>query len=318
MSQESVSDSEEDNAHASEAAPLDEYDDMPDLLEDVEPAPPGPNSQVDNSMSLPRDEVYRLAMLLAQGGVSDAPAVHIMFNREGRSDVAVFLSHCPWSNFPYTEEESVRVSRAYSSSWVTVEPSLLSQIAWFTRETGWSEFIPDQHAVVLAEALFPSLCACYDRELEARVQIDAYTHMIGIGVAVRCSSMASMVSYHTLESRWPSPSEWRHYTDRSLSFDRDAFRYHDDDRVQVVRPVEGYDLIARFITSYQGRTGEMCPMCFEIVSEGQQVVVIPQCAHTFHANDDDCIGNSVLEWFKNERTCPVCRVDVSFAEVKSK
>lgn len=263
-----------------------------------------------NQMILPYEEVYRLAVLLSRG-VADAPAVHVQFGSEGMGEVSVFLSHCPWSNYPHTVDDRQRALRSYGRN---VDPALLSQLAWFVHETGWTDFVPEEHATILAEALFPSLCACFDHEVAAQDQIEAYAHMICIGLPVRCSSMESMVAYRAQEGRWPTLSEWRDYGERVQSFERDAFYFHDEDRVQVSHPADGIESFGQYVREHSDEADESCPMCFEAIIRGQKVIVLPQCSHAFHARDEECLGNSVLEWFKNERTCPVCRVDISFSD----
>lgn len=62
--------------------------------------------------------------------------------------------------------------------------------------------------------------------------------------------------------------------------------------------------------------GRICCFCQEEYQEGTLAVVLPGCAHTFHAEASDCLGDGqdppVLTYFRTKNRCPECRKAVVF------
>ena len=63
---------------------------------------------------------------------------------------------------------------------------------------------------------------------------------------------------------------------------------------------------------YVGGSGDHCPLCHDDFEQDQELVVLP-CGHLFHASSDNCLGPSagtVLTWFRDHSTCPMCKTTV--------
>ena len=206
-----------------------------------------------------------------------------------------------------------------------VDPGLLGQLLWYRRSFGgFPSDLP-----FFADTLFQDLCPCYDGAYPLHQITAALAHLVAMGQAVRCRLVPYLMMYHLQEGRWPTHAQWSAFLDRFLAFERDPAQYYQDDHVHT--PVRGLERLP--VTAYVSRKGGgaageekrdadaeerrdadaeelQCAMCFEDLSAGQSVVVLPACGHTFHAAGADCIGTTVLQWFMKEHTCPTCRTDV--------
>jgi hypothetical protein len=56
--------------------------------------------------------------------------------------------------------------------------------------------------------------------------------------------------------------------------------------------------------------GEVCSICLENFSEGQQAKKLPNCGHQFHKN---CIAL----WLLRSRICPFCKQEITETSVRS-
>jgi len=192
-----------------------------------------------------------------------------------------------------------------------VDSGLVAQMVWYRNSFGgWPS-----DAVLFAETLYPHLCPCFKGVYPVEDQVAALAHLIRLGQGVRCRLLPYLMMYHLQEGRWPSYAQWSAFLDCLMAFERDPMQYDQDDRQHA--PVRGLERLP--VTAYASRKRNQdekdgdelqCAMCFDDLAEGQAVVVLPACGHTFHAQGPDCIGTTVLQWFMKEHTCPTCRTEV--------
>jgi len=53
-----------------------------------------------------------------------------------------------------------------------------------------------------------------------------------------------------------------------------------------------------------------CSLCMENIVKSQKYHKLEPCGHCFHANEDDCIGSTIIKWLTDNHTCPNCRKEV--------
>ena len=54
----------------------------------------------------------------------------------------------------------------------------------------------------------------------------------------------------------------------------------------------------------------MCGICQDQIKIQQHYFQLP-CSHLYHANNDECLGNStILCWLKENKVCPICKQEV--------
>jgi len=77
-----------------------------------------------------------------------------------------------------------------------------------------------------------------------------------------------------------------------------ALRPHHSDHAHHVQ-------VRSFLGKCDALEGEeaMCTICQMDYEEGNQLAIMPACAHAFH---EECIST----WLKDKATCPVCMRDV--------
>jgi hypothetical protein len=61
-------------------------------------------------------------------------------------------------------------------------------------------------------------------------------------------------------------------------------------------------------------TDSDCSLCMEKISIGQKYYKLEPCGHMFHADEDNCIGSTIIKWLTDNHTCPNCRKDVIITE----
>ena len=63
-----------------------------------------------------------------------------------------------------------------------------------------------------------------------------------------------------------------------------------------------------------------CCLCMEELKENEKVYKLPckDTSHYFHINKEsnDCECHGIKEWFKENHTCPICRTEFPYEEIK--
>jgi hypothetical protein len=134
-----------------------------------------------------------------------------------------------------------------------------------------------------------------------------------------------------MQQQQPAMQQWLHAAERYSEFMQEAMHPQEPPR----KPTS-HDALARlgvttadadFLRKHGGGDGVQCAMCQDQVREGQRVVTLPcedpsgrPTPHHFHYVEEDvgdgdtCVGCGVMEWLKDNNSCPCCRFELPAAK----
>lgn len=147
---------------------------------------------------------------------------------------------------------------------------------------------------------------CFFREYQTTDTLfNTFQHVLG-NMRVTppiCHRLYLVHSYYLLEHRYPTDGELAAFLRLRIEFDNDILTATSEPITS--EGVADMDLIPVSLAE----TETSCAICQDSIQIGQKEYTL-RCLHSFHSDPEECIGTSILEWFNNHRTCPVCRVEV--------
>lgn len=146
-------------------------------------------------------------------------------------------------------------------------------------------------------------CACLDEEPMLHAWVDAAAHaLVHIG-SDKCDVIVASRAFFTIERRWPTAEELQEYVSRQRMQSGDPDRFYREERFAVPTPN------LHLLVSSVAQTDSDCAICGNMVVAGGPCYLL-SCGHQFHA--EDCLeGETIVNWLKGNRRCPVCRVEVA-------
>ena len=165
--------------------------------------------------------------------------------------------------------------------------------------------ITENRLIQVWYCLLYSRCACLHTSDTVTV-IKTMKFILKTNIIMHCDYILACIRYEIQEHKYPTSDEIDDYMSRSESIVHDMNQYCIDN--EVATPVSNLTNL-RAITS---ESNEFCCICQETIPIGSSIYQI-NCQHCFHAKCDQCLGEnqSILTWFQNHNTCPVCNTVVT-------
>lgn len=113
-----------------------------------------------------------------------------------------------------------------------------------------------------------------------------------------CADILLIREYWHLENRYPSLEEFCSYLENIRNLESDPEQFHQNDKV-----TSGVDISSMKITATEEYS---CSICLENIKIDQMAYKLP-CNHVFHANNEECIDETIVKWFEKNKHCPNCR-----------
>ena len=123
-----------------------------------------------------------------------------------------------------------------------------------------------------------------------------------------CYYIQHSINYYNQEQRYPSLEELSNYLGNIHRMMNDPEGYYQDTKHATPTPN------LRLLTPKECDKDDCnCGLCFDEISKGEQCYILP-CNHVFHSDNEKCIDATIVEWLKNNRTCPICKQEVIINE----
>jgi hypothetical protein len=120
------------------------------------------------------------------------------------------------------------------------------------------------------------------------------------------NELNNVYEYYVFNGEYPSETDLHEMNQRALAFYLNPELYHQQDKIKV--PALHIDKIPR---TKNTASGVDCCICQDEIKLDQLTIRLPPCNHVYHVNADDCLGDgSILNWLKENNTCPMCKQKV--------
>ena len=150
-------------------------------------------------------------------------------------------------------------------------------------------------------------CPCMNDVNEEDI-IAAAHHLVSIlSMRPTCVFVKATITFQISEHRYPSQEELQQTSVAMLRFQIDPELYFEEEKVIIAT-----ENIEHLSITKQTEAQTVCTICLEDVTPGQKVIVLPACKHTFHAEEEDCLGkgNCIVTWMQQSCFCPNCKVRI--------
>lgn len=140
----------------------------------------------------------------------------------------------------------------------------------------------------------------------------ATQHALGTpGVVCDCELVTTLLDYQ-LNSGGAFPtssSELQVFVTNRNRMEADPDDYCQNMRFNISTPN------VEFLEPHVAQKADACSICANDIATGQNVIELPQCKHTFHADASECLGEStIINWLEQSRHCPNCNAEVVVPE----
>ena len=146
-------------------------------------------------------------------------------------------------------------------------------------------------------------CGIIFTDHELAIQTGLYL-LDTIKIVPECSYIQHAIDYHNQEHRHPSIEELRTYISNIYRITNDPEGYYQETKQSTPTP----NLSSLTPTSCD-KDECNCGLCFEEINKEEQCYILP-CSHVFHSDKEKCIDATIVDWLKNNRTCPICKQEV--------
>lgn len=121
-----------------------------------------------------------------------------------------------------------------------------------------------------------------------------------------CTELPLIYEYYLLYKEVPSNEDMLEIQQRLYEFDRNPEEFHQKDKILV--PTLNLDKLSPIVKD--SPVDENCSLCQSTIHT-KPFYKIPPCNHLFHANSEDCLGDSsIINWLSNHKQCPNCKTIV--------
>ena len=117
-----------------------------------------------------------------------------------------------------------------------------------------------------------------------------------------CLYIQHAIHYTNQEHREPTIDELNMYILNTIRINEDPESYYHETKQST--PTPNLSSLKQNVCDADYN----CGLCFENLKD-EACYVLP-CNHVFHSDKEKCIDATVLDWLKNNRTCPVCKQEV--------
>jgi len=121
-----------------------------------------------------------------------------------------------------------------------------------------------------------------------------------------CLQLPLVYEYYLLHKDIPSDEKLTEIIERTYEFERNPEEFHEKDKILV--PTLNLDKLSPIVKDTP--VDENCSLCQSVIST-KPFYKIPPCNHLFHADAEDCLGEStIINWLSNHKQCPNCKTIV--------
>lgn len=123
-----------------------------------------------------------------------------------------------------------------------------------------------------------------------------------------CYYIQHTINYYNQEHRYPSIEELSDYLGNIHRMMNDPDGYYQETKHTTPTPN------LNSLSPKECDKDECnCGLCFDEIKKGEPCYILP-CNHTFHSDKEKCIDATIVDWLKDNRTCPICKQEVIINE----
>jgi len=121
-----------------------------------------------------------------------------------------------------------------------------------------------------------------------------------------CLQLPFVYEYYLLYKDIPTDEQLSEIVQRAYEFNRNPEEFHAKDKILV--PTLNLDKLSPIVKDRP--VDDNCSLCQSDIGT-KPFYKIPPCNHLFHANAEDCLGEStIINWLSNHKQCPNCKTIV--------
>jgi len=148
-------------------------------------------------------------------------------------------------------------------------------------------------------------CFCGIRFDDHDIAIITGVYLLGrLERVPECLYIQHAINYQNQEHREPTIEELNEYILNINRMYEDPEAYYHETKQSTPTPN-----LSSLEQTVCAKDDCNCGLCFEDIKKDEVCYVLP-CNHVFHSDKEKCIDATVLDWLKNNRTCPICKQEV--------
>jgi hypothetical protein len=205
-------------------------------------------------------------------------------------------------NAVYIESNIREVIKKYvKDEWgfETISVLLIIRIADFMRSYG---YVPTKYQFIKS-TIENCFCGIMFENHELAIQTGVYL-LENLEREPECYYIQHTVNYYNQEHRYPTLEELSNYIGNINRMMSDPEGYYQETKHITPTPNLG-----SLLPKKCDKDGSNCGLCFDEIKKEEDCYTLP-CNHLFHSEKEKCIDATVLDWLKNNRTCPICKQEV--------
>ncbi len=179
---------------------------------------------------------------------------------------------------------------------------LVIRVVEFTRSYG---YIPTKYQFIKG-VIENCFCGIIFENHELAIQTGVYLleHLERIP---ECYYIQHTIHYYNQEHRYPTLEELSNYMGNINRMMNDPEAYYQETKHTTPTPN-----LSLLLPTKCDKDDSNCGLCFDEIKKEEDCYVLP-CNHVFHSEKEKCIDATILDWLKNNRTCPICKQDVNLS-----
>jgi len=223
------------------------------------------------------------------------------------SSSSSIFSHYYDSNFNVNDEDINIIAESQIKIWTKSTTISSSLIKYYVRH--WNEKSSDPTLESFSEYLISKLCMhSYSTSIQQRKELISH-FIINYGRLPSCLETEIVIQYRLLHNSFPSQEEISTTFTRMSEFELDPEEFHKKDKNYV--PLNNIHLLEPLVYNEENKVEDNCAICMDEFKKNSKIFKLNPCGHVFHANSEDCLKeSSIINWFKEHKTCPVCRSEI--------
>ena len=160
---------------------------------------------------------------------------------------------------------------------------------------------------IAAEFLRNGTCPCLQGIQEDDAKRSVKHIWLNLDCPCECDFVMAVLEYELSSGNLPTNEELQTFLQNRRHISAEPDDYCNNKRHHV--PTPGIDNLKAFKVKNKDMA---CSICLCAIAKGLNIYKLPQCGHTFHAEEKDCLENaSILTWLKKSRFCPNCNAEIS-------
>lgn len=126
-----------------------------------------------------------------------------------------------------------------------------------------------------------------------------------------CRDVVYTIQYENLERHMPTLDQLTHFVNQNERIESNAMDFYEP--TKSVQPASGLEHVKKYVRKIRIGDERQCSMCQSNFKKNDTILQLPQCRHMFHYYKRPCLlQSSVIDWFKINNQCPICRVEACF------